>query len=212
MSTARTPRAGTTTAAAVIDFLLSALFALFTIVLIIIGFVALGSTRSAERELPGLGSRLAGAVGGILLGLGLLLAGACVWSIVVGVKVLQRRNWARWAGVVTFAIFALSSLTGLGGSRSNSTSSSSSNSSPAFAVVLFLANALVVVLLLLPATKRDFERARPSGGYGIPPPAYGYAQPGYPPGQPGGYPPPGQQPSGYPPPPPQPGWGPPPTS
>ena len=224
-----TPRAGTTVAAAVLDFILSGLFGLFALIAVIGGAALAGGSSDLGREFPGFGGFI-GAAGGAVMTMGAVLLGVCVWAIVVGVKVLQRRTWARWAAVVTFSVFAVLSLISAAssdGPTPSGFSSAEAGSGAGVAVVLMLANAAIVVLLAVPSTSRDFDRAReteawPSSRFGATPTPGGYGRPAYAPAghgppqhppMPQGYAEPPYAPPGHgqPPPPPT-SWGPPPGS
>lgn len=218
MAGATTPRAGTTTAAAVITIVVTVLWTLLGIGALVIGLVVDQSEVVDEFDVTG---DLRDAITTVFVVAGLVILAISVWCLVLAVKVLQRKRWARTGTIVTFSIFFVLALLGLVGSFG----AEDGNQSPGPSVLGVLAYGAVVGLLLSRPSKEDFDRAEAAerygtyGGYGGPP-ADQWGQQGW--GQPqpqqqwgGGWgQPPAQQPHG-----PggspgwgQPGWGQPPSS
>lgn len=160
MGMAQTRRAGSTTGAAVVIFVETALFVLVGVVSLILG-VAL-SGRGKASEFAPLG-RLGDLAGGLLAGAGILILALCALSLVVGISILRRRVWARWTGVVMFSVFGLLMLVGLFNSRNGG--------SPAFSFLLLATDVAVVVLLVIPATTQDFAAANTTMPIFPPPPS-----------------------------------------
>lgn len=207
MSGARTPRAGTTTAAAVIMFVLTGLWALLGFGLTIVGIAVDNADLADDLDTAG---NLADVISGILLGIGIAVLAMCAWVIVLGVNVLGRKGWARVGAIVTFSIFTLLALLGLSGSFGTDaeTDGTGYDASPVVTLLGVALNAGVVVLLVVRSTKDDFaqaEAAARGGGWG-----YGQGYPGVGQGQPWGAPTdawPGQAPTQQQPGASPPGWG-----
>ena len=98
---------------------------------------------------------------------GVLVTAAGLATVAEGL--LRRRGWARWAAVVAFPLIGVTALTGLVAWAGAVVRSRSSGWGPAPEVValdlvtpaLFLAISVgVMVLLLSPATRRDFQSSR----------------------------------------------------
>lgn len=214
MTRARTPRAGTTTAAGVLTIVVTVLWALFGIAIVIVGLVVDQADIVDELDVD---RDLRDSISAIIIGAGLLVLAVCAWTLILGIKVLQRRSWARWGAVVTFALFGALTLLGVLGAASGD-----DTSSPGLNVLILLVYAAIVVLLLVKPTADDFamaSAAEQGGGYGGwgGPPQQGWDQQqqwgtGWAPPQEQQQPPPqpgqgwGAPPSSTPPPPGQ-GWG-----
>jgi hypothetical protein len=200
MTPARTPRAGTTTAAGVLTIVVTVLWALFGIVMLVVGAVVDQAELVDELDVEG---DLRDAIAGIIIGAGLVVLAISAWTMVLGIKVLQRRSWARWGAVVTFSLFAVLFLFGVVGTLSSDDTNGDGGGQPVPTIAIAAVNLLIVVLLLLRPTKDDFERAEAAERGG----GYGWGQPQGPWDQQQwgtGWAPPQQQH--------QPGWGQPPSS
>src|SRR3954471_24406373 len=143
---------------AVLGFVFGAVGALISLIAIIVGAVASGSTTAAEREIPELGN-FAGAIGGALIGVGVL---ALAWTALMiwgSVWALTGRSRVMLLVAGSVAVF----FTGL-----SFIGSLSGNSSSAGGIVLsllfFLAAVAIVVLLSLRPAAQFFAAHRAQRG------------------------------------------------
>jgi 4-amino-4-deoxy-L-arabinose transferase-like glycosyltransferase len=161
MTPARTPRAGTTTAAGVLTIVVSVLWALLGIGIVIFGAAVdqadIVDDFDVDRDLQD-------SISGILIGAGVIVLAICAWTLILGIKVLQRRSWARWGTVATFALFSALFLLGV-----VSSASASDGTNPGLNVIALAVYVAIVVLLLVKPTADDFAMATAAeqgGGYG----------------------------------------------
>jgi hypothetical protein len=139
--------------AAVLGFVLGAFGVLVSLFAVIVGAVASGAANSNNEEIPGLGT-FAGAIGGVLIVVGLL---ALAWTVVtIWGSVWALRGRSRVMLLVAGSIALAFSVIGFLGSLSDT---SNSNGGGIVVQLLFLlaAAAIVVLLCLKPAT--DFFAA-----------------------------------------------------
>jgi len=135
-------RSTATTVAAVFIFFVTGIFALLAIAALVSAAVS-GGLPQIE------GARSARVA---IFVFGLVVLGVCVWTATVGVKVLQLKNWARVAAVVTFGGFVLMSVTTLFSGQE-----AVPVASKFLSAVVTAMNAAVVVLLLTPSAGGDFR-------------------------------------------------------
>jgi hypothetical protein len=139
--------------AAVLGFVFGALGVLGGLVLIVGGAAASGLSGSADEEIPGLGS-IAGAVGGVLIVLGVLFL---IWAAVMiwgSVWALSGRS--RVMLLVGGSIALAFTLLGFLGNLSDS---SNSTAGGVFVSLLSVAAALAIVVLLTLRPAADFFAA-----------------------------------------------------
>jgi hypothetical protein len=134
--------------AAVLGFIFGAFGVLISLFSIIIGAVASGSANSADKDIPGLGA-VAGAVGGVLIVVGLL---ALAWTVVmIWGSVWALRGRSRVMLLVGGSIALAFTLIGFFGSIGGS---DNTGGSIVFNLILLVAAlALVVLLCLRPAAQ-----------------------------------------------------------
>jgi hypothetical protein len=134
--------------AAVLGFVFAALGVLVSLFSIIFGAVASGSATVAEQEIPGLGA-VAGAVGGVLIVVGLI---ALAWTVVmIWGSVWALRGRSRVMLLVGGSIALAFSLIGFLGSFSDS--STSGGGIVVNLLFVLAALAIVVLLCLRPAAQ-----------------------------------------------------------
>lgn len=141
-------RPGLVTTAAIVLIVLGVLTA-------IAGLFALlaASLFSSGMEIPGMeqfGEGAAGAVGGILIVIGVVIIAFGVLQVLSGINLFSARSWARILGIV------LAVIGGLFGLLAVIPSSGANNSSPVFGLILLAAN--VFVIWVLATTGRYFTR------------------------------------------------------
>lgn len=138
--------------AAVLGFVFGAFGVLISLFAIVAGAFASGVSGSADEEIPGLGS-IAGAVGGVLIVVGLL---ALAWTVVtIWGSVWALRGRSRVMLLVAGSIALAFSLLGFLGGVSDNTS----NGGGIFLQLLFLLAALAIVVLLCLRPAADFFAA-----------------------------------------------------
>lgn len=135
-------RSTATTVAAVLIFFVTGIFALLAVAALVSAAVSGGLP-----QIEGAGSARV-----VIFVFGSIVLGVCVWTATVGVKVLQLKNWARVAAVVTFGGFVLMSLTTLFSGQEAVPAASKFLSA-----VVTAMDAAVVVLLLTPSAGGDFR-------------------------------------------------------
>ncbi|HEX8132772.1 MAG TPA: hypothetical protein VF880_05010 [Actinomycetes bacterium] len=91
----------------------------------------------------------------LVLGLGVAAGGAVLVLLALGL--LRRRGWARWGAVVGFSLAAVAALSGLLGTVNGGAATRPAELAPP--VVALAVSLAVVVLVLVPATARDFRSA-----------------------------------------------------
>jgi hypothetical protein len=131
--------AGVTTAA-VFGFVFGALGVLATILLIILGAAASGAAGGVDEQFPGLGG-LSGAVGGLVIGVGLV---ALAWTVLIiwgSIYALSGRSRVLLLVAGSISIFA----TGI--SFLSSIGSDQSSGGGVFLSLLFFAMAIAIVVL-----------------------------------------------------------------
>jgi hypothetical protein len=134
--------------AAVLGFIFGALGVLVSLFSIIFGAVASGSAGSADQQIPGLGA-VAGAVGGVLIVVGLV---ALAWTVVmIWGSVWALRGRSRVMLIVGGSIALASTLIGFLGSISDNTTSG--GGIVVNLLLLLAALAIVVLLCLKPAAQ-----------------------------------------------------------
>jgi hypothetical protein len=146
--------------AAVLGFVYGALGVFFSLILIFGGLVATGASGSAEveEEIPGFGA-VAGAVGGVLIVIGLL---ALVWTVVMiwgSVWALTGRS--RVMLLVGGSIALASTLIGFVGSLFDD---ASTGGGIVFSLVMVLASLAIVVLLCTRPAAQFFAAHRARRG------------------------------------------------
>jgi hypothetical protein len=145
--------------AAVLGFIFGALGVLVSLFSIVVGAVASGSAGSADEQIPGLGA-VAGAVGGVLIVVGLL---ALAWTVVmIWGSVWALRGRSRVMLLVAGSIALAFSLIGFFGSVGDS--GSSSGGGIVFNLLLLVAALAIVVLLCLPPSAQFFAAHRARRG------------------------------------------------
>lgn len=135
-------RSTATTVAAVLIFFVTGIFALLAVAALVSAAVS-GGLPQIE------GARSARVV---IFVFGSIVLGVCAWTATVGVKVLQLKNWARVAAVVTFGGFVLMSVTTLFSGQE-----AVPVASKFLSAVVTAMDAAVVVLLLTPSAGGDFR-------------------------------------------------------
>ena len=129
--------------AAVLGFIFGAFGVLVSLFSIIVGAVASGSAGSANEQIPGLGA-VAGAVGGVLIVVGLL---ALAWTVVmIWGSVWALRGRSRVMLLVGGSLALAFSLIGFVGTIADNTST---GGGIVFNLVLLVAALAIVVLLCL---------------------------------------------------------------
>jgi hypothetical protein len=152
--TGRPDKPGAVITAAVLGFAFAALGVLVSLAAIVGGAVASGAADSADQEIPGLGT-FAGAVGGLLLVMGLL---ALAWTVVMiwgSVWALTGRS--RVLLLVGGAIALAFTLIGFLGSLGDDTSN---GGGIVFSLLFLLAAVAIVVLLCLQPSAQFFAAHR----------------------------------------------------
>jgi hypothetical protein len=145
--------------AAILGFLYGAFGILATLAAIIFGALAAGASSSLDRRIPGLGT-LGGAVGGVVIALGLI---ALVWTVLMiwgSVWALTGRS--RVLLLVGGSIALV--LTGFGFLGSIGNNSSTTNTSPVWSLLFVLAALLIVLLLSLGSSSRFYRAHRARRG------------------------------------------------
>jgi hypothetical protein len=138
--------------AAVLGFIFGAFGVLVSLFAIIVGAVASGSADSADEEIPGLGA-VAGAVGGVLIVVGLL---ALAWTVVmIWGSVWALKGRSRVMLLVGGSIALAFTLIGFFGSVGDN----SSGGGGIFFNLLLLLAALAIVVLLSLRPSADFFAA-----------------------------------------------------
>jgi hypothetical protein len=144
--------------AAVLGFLFGALGVLFSLVMIVGGAAASGAAGSADEDILGLGA-VAGAVGGVLIALGVV---ALVWTVIMiwgSVWALTGRS--RVMLLVGGGIALAFMLIGL---LASFTDEASTAGDIIFTLVVFLAALAIVVLLSLKPATNFFAAHRANRG------------------------------------------------
>jgi hypothetical protein len=145
--------------AAVLGFIFGALGVLVSLFSIIIGAVASGAGDEADEEIPGLGA-VAGAVGGVLIVIGLL---ALAWTVVmIWGSVWALKGRSRVMLLVGGSIALAFTLIGFFGSVG---SNDSSGGGIFFQLLLLLAAVAIVVLLCLRPAADFFAAHRARRGF-----------------------------------------------
>jgi hypothetical protein len=145
--------------AAVLGFIFGAFGVLATIVLFISGAFVTGGGAAGNDEFPGLGA-IGGAVGGILIVIGLL---ALAWTVLtIWGSVWALRGRSRVMLLVAGSIALAFSVIGFLGTLSDS--SNSNGSGIVFQVLVLLAAAAIVVLLCLKPAADFFAAHRARRG------------------------------------------------
>lgn len=147
MSTERAGPGTTTILAAVLIFVETA-FWLFAGGAMLIGAFLLSHESDDVSFIP----VSVDAVRTILALIGALILVICAAAIVAGIGVLRRRAWARWMGIALFSVFGLLVLGTIVTAGENPEALGM-----AMSWLLFVFDALIVLLLALPATGRDFR-------------------------------------------------------
>lgn len=162
MSELRRPRAGTTSTAA---FLMLSLTAFFTYAGVQLTRNALDpSSVDRTRALTAIGLGLNPRQSQNLTGiLAVMLLTLCALSVTLGIGVIARRQSMRHAAIGLFVMFAIVTVPlALGGVLSDTSSTGREDLPPAnpwLGVLIGIVDILIVVLLVLPKTAADFERA-----------------------------------------------------
>jgi hypothetical protein len=144
--------------AAVLGFVFGALGVLVSLFSIIVGAVAAGAGDAADEEIPGLGA-VAGAVGGVLIVVGLF---ALAWTVVtIWGSVWALRGRSRVMLLVAGSIALVFTLIGFFGSIG---SNDSSGGGIFFQLLLLVAAAAIVVLLSLRPAAQFFAAHRAHRG------------------------------------------------
>jgi len=139
--------------AAVLGFILGAFGVLVSLFAVIVGAVASGAANNNNEEIPGLGT-FAGAIGGVLIVVGLL---ALAWTVVtIWGSVWALRGRSRVMLLVAGSIALAFSVIGFLGSLSDS---SNSNGGGIVVQLLFLLAAAAIVVLLCLKPAADFFAA-----------------------------------------------------
>jgi hypothetical protein len=142
--------------AAVLGFVLGAFGVLISLFSIIVGAIAAGAGNSADEEIPGLGA-VAGAVGGVLIVVGLL---ALAWTVVTILgSIWALRGRSRVMLLVAGSIAVAFTLIGFFGSIGDN---NSSGGGVFFSLLLLLASLAIVVLLCLKPAADYFAAHRAS--------------------------------------------------
>src|SRR3954453_18179939 len=143
---------------AVLGFVFGAVGALISLIAIIVGAVASGSTTAAEREIPELGN-FAGAIGGALIVVGVL---ALAWTALMiwgSVWALTGRSRVMLLVAGSVAVF-FTGLSFIG----NLSGNSSSAGGIVLSLLFFLAAVAIVVLLSLRPAAQFFAAHRAQRG------------------------------------------------
>ena len=138
MSEHRSRPAVTTVVVAAVDLVIGGMFLLAGVIITLLPSLRLAATAAA------------------VLGVTIVLITA--WTLILGMKLLARRPWARWWSLITHGLFLLILIAPFfteGGATGTN-------------VVEFIAlagiNLMVIVLLLLPVTSRNFALAEQERG------------------------------------------------
>lgn len=187
-------RSGALTTSGVIAIVISALWALFALIMFIVAITI--DELTDDDDFAGIDD-LGDAAAGVFFAIGIVILAAVVWSIIAAAKMLQRRSWGRVATIVNFSIwgvltllFAIGSLAGSSDDPDTVTIDEESEGDAGSALLWFVhvGGCVAVVACAAQRSVGESIRAHESRlmggtyGFGAPPPFYGappQAQPNY---------------------------------
>jgi hypothetical protein len=150
---------GTTILAGFLTIIISLLYLILGGALVALGII--GRSASDVRDMitdagPGL-AELVNAFVAIMVLIGFVIFVLSLFFFIAGIKIIQRRAWARWFTIIFFFLFFLIWL-GLLFSALNATEGQREGTLVTGAMATSLA--LIFLLLILPPTGNDFRRVR----------------------------------------------------